>query len=138
MISGTYVLTDQIDSGFAHLHDAYKGTDVPSTRKAVVHQQQMAARPRACRRPWSTQVHAVHGVAKAAGYVDGMGAAAVDGKVVETGGAPTLFFSTRPATIAQPQLHPGTPSPDASPGEVVASSRARRRQAAQAAASPSP
>ena len=35
MISGTYVLTDQIDRGFKQIFsDAYKGTDVTVTRKA--------------------------------------------------------------------------------------------------------
>ena len=35
MISGTYVLTDQIDRGFKEVFtDAYKGTDVTITRKA--------------------------------------------------------------------------------------------------------
>ena len=40
MISGTYVLTDQIDNGFKQIFtDAYKGTDVTVTRKAVVHRR---------------------------------------------------------------------------------------------------
>ena len=35
MISGTYVLTDQIDRGFKQVFtDAYKGTDVTVTRQA--------------------------------------------------------------------------------------------------------
>ena len=35
MISGTYVLTDQIDRGFKQIFtDAYKGIDVTVTRKA--------------------------------------------------------------------------------------------------------
>ena len=46
-----------------------------------------------------------------------MGAVAVDGKVVETGGSPTLFFSYSPNEIAPPQYIEGHP-PEQS-GEVA-------------------
>ena len=63
------------------------------------------------------QVDAVDGVAASFGYVTGMGAVAVDGKVVETGGSPTLFFSYSPNDIAPPQYIAGHP-PEQS-GEVA-------------------
>ena len=42
-------------------------------------------------------VQRVPGVAAAVGYVQGSGAVAVNGKVVGTGGSPTLFYSYSPA-----------------------------------------
>ena len=51
MISGTYVLTDQIDKGFQQIFtDAYKGVDVTVTRKPAFTGSQMSgAADRACR-----------------------------------------------------------------------------------------
>ena len=63
------------------------------------------------------QVEAVDGVSEVFGYVAGMGAVAVDGKVVETGGSPTLFFSYSPNDIAPPQYTEGRPPEQ--PGEVA-------------------
>ena len=96
MISGTYVLTDQIDSGFKQIFtDAYKGTDVTVTRKAVF-TGDMTGMSQGLPQTTVDQVRAVDGVAEATGYVGAQAAVAVDGKVVETRGAPTLFFSYSP------------------------------------------
>ena len=64
------------------------------------------------------QVKAVDGVATAVGYVAGSGAVAVNGKVVGTGGSPTLFFSYSPG---MEDLQPTTfmqGAPPARSGEV--------------------
>jgi len=117
MISGTYVLTDQIDRGFKQIFsDAYKGTDVAVTKKATFSGQLTGATEGL---PQSTvdQIKAVDGVSKVFGYVTGMGAVAVNGKVVETRGAPTLFFSYSPNDIAPPQYIQG--APPAKTGEVA-------------------
>jgi putative ABC transport system permease protein len=117
MISGTYVLTDQIDRGFKQVFtDAYKGTDVTVTRKAEF-SGQLTGATEGLPEDLVEQVDAVDGVAESFGYVTGMGAVAVDGKVVETGGSPTLFFSYSPNEIAPPQYVEGHPPEQA--GEVA-------------------
>lgn len=109
MISGTYVLTDQIDRGFKQVFtDAYKGTDVTVTRKAKFAGQLTGATD-GLPESMVQQVKAVDGVADAFGYVAGTGAVAVGGKVVATGGSPTLFFSYSPNEIAPPQYVTGRP-----------------------------
>ena len=57
------------------------------------------------------------GVAEAYGYVTGTGAIAVRGKVVSTGGAPTLFFSAVPEDISNTTYVKG--DLPAEPGEVA-------------------
>jgi putative ABC transport system permease protein len=117
MISGTYVLTDQIDRGFKEVFtDAYKGTDVTITRKAEF-SGQLTGATEGLPEDMVDQVKAVDGVAEVFGYVAGMGAVAVDGEVVETGGSPTLFFSYSPNDIAPPQYVAGRPPEQ--PGEVA-------------------
>ena len=117
MISGTYVLTDQIDRGFQEVFtDAYKGTDVTVTRRAEF-SGQLTGATEGLPQDLVQQVDAVDGVAASFGYVAGQGAVAVDGKVVETGGSPTLFFSYSPNDIAPPQYIEGRP-PEQS-GEVA-------------------
>ena len=117
MISGTYVLTDQIDRGFQQVFtDAYKGTDVTVTRRAEF-SGQLTGATEGLPQDLVQQVDAVDGVAASFGYVAGQGAVAVDGKVVETGGSPTLFFSYSPNDIAPPQYIEGRP-PEQS-GEVA-------------------
>jgi putative ABC transport system permease protein len=117
MISGTYVLTDQIDRGFKQVFtDAYKGTDVTVTRQARF-SGQLTGATEGLPEDMVETVAAVDGVSEVFGYVTGMGAVAVDGKVVETGGSPTLFFSYSPNEIAPPQYTEG--SPPEQPGEVA-------------------
>ena len=97
MISGTYVLTDQIDKGFQQIFsDAYKGTDVTVTRAQSFSGSQMSSASEGLPETLVAQVRQVQGVSVAVGYVTGSGAVAVNGKVVGTGGSPTLFFSYSP------------------------------------------
>jgi putative ABC transport system permease protein len=117
MICGTYVLSDQIDRGFKNIFtDAYKGIDVTVTRKAKF-TGQMTGATEGLPQSLEQTVRGVDGVAEAYGYVTGAGAIAVDGKVVSTGGAPTLFFSAVPAAISNTTyVKGGLPT---QPGEVA-------------------
>ena len=116
MISGTYVFTDQINKAFDQIFtEAYKGTDVTITRKASFTSQFSAALA-GLPESMVEDVRAVDGVDQAFGYVAGQGAIAVDGKVVETGGSPTLFFSYVPSEISATSYVDGAPPTD--PGEL--------------------
>ena len=119
MISGTYVLTDQIDKGFQQIFtNAYKGVDVTVTRKPSFTGAQVSSTVSGLPESLVQTVKGVDGVATAVGYVAGSGAVAVNGKVVGTGGAPTLFFSYSPG---MEQLQPNTfisGAPPARSGEV--------------------
>ncbi|MCX6372039.1 MAG: FtsX-like permease family protein [Actinobacteria bacterium] len=117
MISGTYVLTDQIDRGFKEIFsDAYKGTDVTVTKKARF-TGQLTSATQGLPQSMVEQVKAVDGVSAVFGYVSGMGAVAVNGEVVETRGSPTLFFSYSANDIAPPQYIQG--APPANSGDVA-------------------
>ena len=109
MISGTFVLTDQINRGFDEIFtEAFKGTDVTITRKAEF-TSQFSVASEALPVGLVDEVLAVDGVKAASGYVSGMGAVAVDGEVVQTGGSPTLFFSYVPSEISQTTYVEGGP-----------------------------
>jgi putative ABC transport system permease protein len=116
MISGTFVFTDQINKAFDQIYaEAYKGTDVTITPKASFtgdFAASLAGIPEAT----VEDVRAVDGVAEANGYVAGMGAIAVNGKVVQTGGSPTLFFSYLPSDLSATSYVEG--APPAQPGEL--------------------
>jgi putative ABC transport system permease protein len=100
MISGTYVLTDQIDRGFTEIFaDAYQGIDATITQKAEFSGGQMVSAVQGLPAALEDDVRAIEGVGGVAGYIQGMGAVAVDGKLVQTGGAPTFFFSVDEETI---------------------------------------
>ena len=116
MIVGTYVLSDQIDRGFKNIFtEAYKGIDVTVTRKAKF-TSQMSSSTEGLPQSLEQTVRGVDGVAEAYGYVTGTGAIAVRGKVVSTGGAPTLFFSAVPAAISNTNyVEGGIPT---QPGQV--------------------
>jgi putative ABC transport system permease protein len=117
MISGTYVLTDQIDRGFTQIFsDAYKSTDVTVTRKVSFSGAQMTGATAGLPESMVAQVQGVDGVAEAVGYVAAQGAVAVDGKVVETRGAPTLFFGGRQSVMSSTTYLEG--EPPTKPGEV--------------------
>jgi len=110
------VLTDQIDRGFKNIFtDAYKGIDVAVARKAEF-SGQMTGATAGLPESLIAEVRGVNGVAEAYGYVTGMGAVAVNGKVVSTGGSPTLFFSDTPSDFSNTAYVQGGP-PKAS-GEV--------------------
>ena len=118
MISGTYVLTDQIDRGFTTIFaDAYKGIDATISRKPSFSGGQMVGATQGLPASLVDDVRAIDGVGKADGYVNGAGAVAVNGKLVQTGGAPTLFFSVSKDTIDNSSTYVQGGKPDA-PGEV--------------------
>ena len=123
MICGTYVLSDQIDRGFKNIFtDAYKGIDVTVTRKAEF-SGQMTGASAGLPESLIEEVRGVDGVAEAYGYVTGMGAVAVDGKVVSTGGSPTLFFSDAPTDFSNTTYVQG--------GAAQAAGRGRRHPEAR-------
>lgn len=112
MISGTFVLTDQIHRGFDDIYgEAYKGTDVTITHRTEFSSSYSVA-SEALPESLVDEVRAVDGVKTVSGYVSGMGAVAVDGKVVGTSGAPTLFFSYAPSEISQTAYRQGGPPSD--------------------------
>ena len=118
MISGTYVLTDQIDRGFTTIFaDAYNGIDATISRKPSFTGGQMVGATQGLPASLVDDVRAVDGVGKADGYINGAGAVAVNGKLVQTGGAPTLFFSVSKDTIDNSSTYVQGAKPDA-PGEV--------------------
>ena len=97
MITGTYVLTDQISNGFSDIFQtSFKGTAVQVSPKTAFTSME---NPQAQTLNDQTlaQVQAVPGVAKAAGTYQTMGAAIVDGKAVESGGVGTML-TTNPGT----------------------------------------
>ncbi|MFA4966356.1 MAG: FtsX-like permease family protein [Thermoleophilia bacterium] len=101
MISGTYVLTDQIDRGFKEIFtEAYKGTDVTVTRASSFSGGQMVSAIQGLPESTVAKVAAVDGVVEAYGYIAGSGAVTVNGKLVETRGAPTLFFGGPPSDLS--------------------------------------
>lgn len=109
MISGTFVLTDQIDRGFKQiLSSAYEGVDVTVAQKTAF-TDQMGGAATGLPESMVGTVKSVDGVAKTTGYVAAVGAVAVKGEVVATGGAPTLFFSCSADDLTPPEYIQGAP-----------------------------
>ena len=120
MISGTYVLTDQIDRGFTQIFaSAYKGIDATVTRKAAFNEGGMFSEAgQGLPASLVDKIKGVEGVGKADGTISGTGAVAVGGKLVRTSGAPTLFFSVDENTIDTSATYTQGGRPQA-PGEVA-------------------
>ena len=118
MISGTYVLTDQIKAGFDNIFRmAVKGADVIVAPKAPVFGQQSGTTPQYLSARVLTQVRQTPGVARADGFVTGLAAVTIDGKVVTVqNGPPTLVFSTVRPPFTQNVYTAGRPPRE--PGEV--------------------
>ena len=101
MISGTYVLTDTINSGFDTIFSqSYKNADIVITGKAAFD----TANGNTVEAPTIPEsllakVQKLPDVALAAGSVttDSLKLIGEDGKVISSGGAPTLGFSVTPA-----------------------------------------
>jgi len=107
MITGTYVLTDQIDNGFSNIFEtSFKGTAVQVEPKRSFTSLEGDA-PQTLSDDLVAQVLAVPGVDKAAGVYETMGAAIVDGKPVESGGAPTLLTTSSGEPFNQATLVAG-------------------------------
>jgi putative ABC transport system permease protein len=110
MISGTYVLTDQINKGFDDIFKkSQQGTDVNVTRKSVFTGTNYYGPGGTLPETLLAQVQGTPGVAEAAGTVSGTGAVVIDGKPVTTGGAPTLVYSTAPERFSQSKFISGAP-----------------------------
>ena len=108
MITGTYVLTDQIDNGFANIFQtSYKGTAVQVAPKTSFAATDGSAATQTLNDDLLARVQAVPGVAKASGAYETLGAAIVDGKTVETGGAPTLLTSIQGEPFNQAKIVAG-------------------------------
>ena len=98
MISGTYVLTDQISNAFDGIFStAYEGTAVVVTPKNAVGGFDDESTVLTMPDSLLAQARAVDGVAAAAGGAEAMGAVVVDGELVKTSGSPTLIMSTEDA-----------------------------------------
>jgi putative ABC transport system permease protein len=101
MISGTYILTDTINSGFNTIFDqSYKNADVVITGKAAFDSAGgTTVEPPPMPESILTQVQKLPDVALAAGSVTTSSLKLIgkDGKVISTGGAPSLGFSVTPA-----------------------------------------
>src|SRR5215207_8084075 len=116
MISGTYVLTDQIRDSFKDLLETgNEGTDAvltPQTKFTSNYSQEE-------RLPVSLvdRVKRVPGVDAAAGQREAFGALIVDGEEIRTAGAPSLVFGTSPEPFdATERAEGGDP---ASQGEIA-------------------
>ena len=101
MISGTYVLTDTIDNGFNSIFQvSYKNADVVVSGKAAFDTNNNGNTVEPPTFPVSLlgKVRALPDVALAAGSVtsDNVKLVGKDGKVISTGGAPSLGFSVDP------------------------------------------
>ena len=101
MISGTYILTDTINSGFDTIFSqSYKNADIVITGKAAFDSAN-GTTVEAPPMPESllAKVQKLPDVALAAGSVttDSLKLIGKDGKVISSGGAPTLGFSVTPA-----------------------------------------
>jgi putative ABC transport system permease protein len=100
MISGTYVLTDTINSGFdAIVVNSYRNADLVVTGKAAFQNDEgNGVETPTFPQSLLAKVKALPGVAAAAGSVTSENVKLIgkDGKVIDTGGAPSLGFSVDP------------------------------------------
>jgi putative ABC transport system permease protein len=101
MISGTYVLTDTINSGFSTIYtQSYQNADVVISGKAAFDSANgTTVEPPPLPQSLLARVQRLPDVALAAGSVSSNNVKLIgrDGKAVSSGGAPTLGFSVTPA-----------------------------------------
>lgn len=101
MITGTYVLTDQINNGFADIiATSLKGTAVQIEPKHPFTSLD-GATTQTLSEDLVARARTVAGVDKVAGIYEAAGAAFVDGKPVGSGGAPTLLTTQLGAPFDQ-------------------------------------
>ncbi len=97
MISGTYILTDTINSGFSTIFSrSYQNADVVISGKAAFDSANgTTVEPPSMPQSLLAKIQKLDGVALAAGSVttDTLKLIGKDGKVISTGGAPSLGFS---------------------------------------------
>jgi len=101
MISGTYVLTDTINNGFDTIFSrSYQNADVVVTGKAAFDSANgTSVEPPTMPQSLLPKIQKLQGVALAAGSVttDSLKLIGKNGKVISSGGAPSLGFSVTPA-----------------------------------------
>ncbi|TML51640.1 MAG: ABC transporter permease, partial [Actinobacteria bacterium] len=101
MISGTYVLTDTINNGFNTIFtQSYQNADVVITGKAAFDSAEgNSVEPPSMPQSLLPKIQRLPGVALAAGSVTTSALKLIgkDGKVISTGGAPSLGFSVTPS-----------------------------------------
>src|SRR3954454_12765111 len=101
MISGTYVLTDTINNGFDTIFtQSYQNADVVISGKAAFDSAEgNTVEPPTMPQTLLVKIQRLPGVALAAGSVtsDSLKLIGKDGKVISTGGAPSLGFSVTPS-----------------------------------------
>ncbi|MEW6581359.1 MAG: FtsX-like permease family protein [Actinomycetota bacterium] len=100
MISGTFVLTDQITRTFDEIFaTSYKGIDVVVSPKQAFEAEFSEIDP--LDESLVDTIRNVPGVAVASGQIEGTGSLVVDGEFVEpAGGAPPLVFSALPDPLS--------------------------------------
>lgn len=126
MIAGTFVLTDTMERAFEDLFTARtRGADVVVSTRAAVQGNFAEAEPFSART--LERIRALPEVATAAGQVtDTAAVVGADGKVVRTGGAPTVAASFLPAPFAPIGIARGRPPRTA--GEVALDANTVERQ----------
>jgi putative ABC transport system permease protein len=93
MISGTYVLTDQINGGFKNIYDSAMGEiDVIVTPKPAFGDP-LGGQNETLSAATLAAVRKVDGVQQAQGGAQALGTAVVNGKAISTSGAPTLVLT---------------------------------------------
>jgi putative ABC transport system permease protein len=106
MISGTYILTDQITGAFDEIFErANEGVDVILGREEEFTPQQTQVGP--ISEELVDTVRAVDGVAAAEGLVQDQGVPVVDGEPISSQGAPSFVFSTPTERFQTNQLVAG-------------------------------
>src|SRR3989442_6687591 len=113
MISGTYVFTDTINHSFDRIFDtANKGVDIKVVPHKTVDAEDVQVPP--FKESLLSRVKSASGVALASGGVDDL-ATIFDhsGKRANTGGAPSLLFSSSPAPFNPLTYKEGRPPANA-------------------------
>lgn len=99
MISGTYIITDQIESTFDEIFaTSFAGIDVVVSPKEAFEADFSELEP--LDETLVETVRQVDGVAVAEGQIEGLGSLVIDGEFIKTQGAPTLVFSHLPDPLA--------------------------------------
>src|SRR5581483_9312339 len=106
MVAGTFVLTDQIRNAFDAIQSqAVEGLDVVVGPKEAF--QAGFTEPATLRESLVSRVERVPGVAAAHGFVTTSGQVIVDGKALDTGGAPSLVVGYAPEPFNPTRLLEG-------------------------------
>src|SRR5215208_613740 len=109
MIAGTFVLTDTIQKAFDDIFSAQtKGADVVVSGKTQVETE--FSQPRPLDEKVLEEIKSLPGVAQVAGQINDVAAVVgKDGKIVSTGGAPTIAATYMPKPFAPIGISEGRP-----------------------------